>query len=58
VDLQHGRDHFEADLDKLKILRFLVLFGYRMGFFDRDLFWFLWQACSYEQVGGEPTSHR
>ena len=37
----------EAD-NKLETLRFLVLFGYMMGLFKTDLFWFLWKACRYE----------
>ena len=37
-------------MDKIDRLKFLVLFAYHMGAFDRDLFWFLWEACSYEQV--------
>jgi len=58
VKFLHSPDHLDADLRKLEILRFVVLFAYRMGLFDRDLFWFLWEACSYEQVGGKSTSHR
>ena len=33
-------------MDKIDRLRFMVLFAYRMGLFERDLFWYLWEACS------------
>ena len=35
-------------MNHLKALRFLVILAYRMGLFDRDLFEFLWEACTYE----------
>jgi len=37
-------------MNKLETLRFLVLFGYRMGLFDKDLFEFLWEACRYDNL--------
>lgn len=35
-------------MNRLEALRFLVILGYGMGLFDRRLFWFLWEACTYE----------
>ena len=35
-------------MNRLERLRFLVVLAYRMGLFDRDLFEYLWEACSYE----------
>ena len=35
-------------MNRLETLKFLVILAYRMGLFDRDLFWWLWEACTYE----------
>ena len=35
-------------MNRLEFLRFLVLFGYKMGLFDRDLFGFLWESCTVD----------
>ena len=36
-------------MNRLKTLRFYVILGYRMGLFDRDLFEYLWEACTCQE---------